>query len=316
MKFVSLTIKQGMFSNDFTFDEGANIVYSENNSVGKTSLLRLLMYSLGYPIPSTRGFNFSRYELIVGLVLPSGNDCSLIRQGDYMNLVIGDEEIGYSLPSDLNALHNRIFGIHNDEVLENLLGAFYIDQEKGWTLLNRGKAIGSIHFSIKGLIRGLSNRTSTDLIQELSVIKRELQKYHHMLDVGRYQTEITSLGENISFDAPTDEVSATIEMLNNERKPIFNELERIKAVIRKNTTFRNYIAAMQLTVENEDGITIAVNEHTLVGFKDDVDYLIIKRKMKETDLAEVDRKIATLRQQYDKRNYCSRISISKRMRLP
>ena len=39
----------------FVFNKGTNIIYSTKNSVGKTTFLRLLMYSLGYPIPNTRG---------------------------------------------------------------------------------------------------------------------------------------------------------------------------------------------------------------------------------------------------------------------
>jgi hypothetical protein len=45
MKFISLNIKQGLFIDKFDFTDGVNIIYSKKNSVGKTSLLRLLIYS-------------------------------------------------------------------------------------------------------------------------------------------------------------------------------------------------------------------------------------------------------------------------------
>ena len=52
----------------FSFEDNVNIVFSTKNSVGKTTLLRLLMYALGYPIPSTRGIRFSDYETILKVV--------------------------------------------------------------------------------------------------------------------------------------------------------------------------------------------------------------------------------------------------------
>ena len=53
-------------------------------------------------------------------------------------------------------------------MLNNLLGTFYVDQEKGWTILNRGVVIGSNHFNIEELIRGLSNRDCDKLINKMS----------------------------------------------------------------------------------------------------------------------------------------------------
>ena len=69
------------------------------------------------------------------------------------------------------------------DILDNLLGSFYLDQEKGWTLLNRGKVIGKIPFNIEKLICGLSERTYIDLQVELTNIKRELEKYRYMFNV-------------------------------------------------------------------------------------------------------------------------------------
>ena len=56
------------------------------------------------------------------------------------------------LPAQELELHKLLFGNCNDDILLNLLGTFYIDQEKGWTLLNRGTVIGSVHFNIEELM--------------------------------------------------------------------------------------------------------------------------------------------------------------------
>ena len=300
MRFISLTIKQDLFQDRFEFSTGANIVHSNKNSVGKTTLLRFLMFSLGYPIPGTRGMNFARYDLDAEIVNAKNEVCHILRTGDYITLICNSEEHSYSLPSDLNTLHMQVFGIQNDDVIENLLGAYYIDQEKGWTLLNRGKAIGSIHFSIEGLIRGLSNRSDNDLAARLSATKRELQKYRHMLDIAQYQAELNELGETVVYDAPLDEIERALDILYSERKPVADELERLKKVIRQNTSFKNFISSYHLRVVSSKGEEIPVNENTIVGYKDDIEYLITKRKMIEARIVAIDRKIATLNREHEK----------------
>jgi hypothetical protein len=133
----------------------------------------------------------------------------------------------------------KIFGIQNNEVLENLLGTYYLDQEKGWTLLNRGKVIGKIPFNIEKLIRGLSDRSCQDLENQLSSVKRELQKYKQMFDVAQYQVELKKRGEDIAFDTPSEEIEKELDVLYNERQPVSDELDRIKNVIKKIRTSKN-----------------------------------------------------------------------------
>lgn len=192
MRIVSLQVnaRQPNYLNDnqkvFSFGEGVNIIFSTKNSVGKTTLLRLMMYALGYPIPNTRGIRFADYETVLTVVGADNSTFVLTRNKDYMEVLLDETEKGYSLPVEQNDLHSLVFGISNLEVVGNLLGAYYVDQEKGWTLLNRGKAIGNIHFSIESLIRGLSNRTNDELAQRLAVVKREIQKYKHMIDLAAY----------------------------------------------------------------------------------------------------------------------------------
>lgn len=302
MRFKSLTIKQGLFQNEFTFPSPVNIIHSEKNSVGKTTLLRFIMYALGYAIPSTRGLNFDNYELDLVIQTDSGKTCNLIRNRSSIIYNCDGEEISFSLPSDLLELHQHVFGIENYEVLDNLLGTFYIDQEKGWTLLNRGKVIGNIRFNLESLLRGLSNRSNDELAVRLVAVKRELQKYRQMLDVAQYQAELNASGEGVAFDAPIDEIECAIDSLHNERKPLADELERVKSVIRKNTSFKKYISSMQLRVMSATGEEVPVNEDTLIDFKDNADFLIAKRRMIEVEIASLDRKIETFRRQQNKEN--------------
>lgn len=307
MKIVSLQINANqltLLSNNqktFSFGDFVNIVFSTKNSVGKTTLLRLMMYALGYPIPSTRGIRFADYETVLTIVGADNATFVLTRNKDYIEVLLDGTEKGYSLPVEQNELHSVVFGISNLEVVDNLLGAYYVDQEKGWTLLNRGKAIGNIHFSIESLIRGLSNRTNDELAQRLAVVKREIQKYRHMLDIASYKAEINQLGETAFIDSPADDIENALEVLYCERKPIDEELSRIKSVIRKNSSFEKFITSFRLRVKDPtSGNEVPVNKDTLVGYVDTADLLVAKQKIYFEQLASIDKKIASLKAQQDK----------------
>ena len=305
MRIVSLQVNanQQTFSDNsktFLFDNNVNIVFSTENSVGKTTLLRLLMYSMGYPIPNTRGIRFSDYETILTVLGRNDESFVLTRNRDYMEVIHNGVEEGYSLPVEQNEMHSLIYGISNHEVVENLLGAFYVDQEKGWTLLNRGKVIGNIHFSIESLLRGLSNRTDEELTQRLVTVKREIQKYKHMLNVASYKAEINKLGETAFIDSPADDIETTLEVLYCERKPIEDELFRIKSVIRKNTNFEKYITSFKLRVKSPNGEEIPVNKTTLIGYGDTADLLVAKQKIYYEQLTAINKKINLLKTQQNK----------------
>lgn len=306
MRIVSLQVTANqltLFSDNskvYSFEESVNIVFSTKNSVGKTTLLRLMMYALGYPIPNTRGIRFSDYETVLTIIGANNDNYVLTRNRDYIEMLHNGEEKGYSLPVEQNELHSTIYGISSLEVVDNLLGAFYVDQEKGWTLLNRGKVIGNIHFSIESLLRGLSNRSNDDLVQRLSIVKQEIQKYKHMLNVAAYKAEINQLNETAFIESPADDIENALEVLYCERKPLEDELNRIKSVIRKNTSFEKYITSFKLRVKAPNGDDVPVNKDTLIGYGDTADLLVAKQRMIFDQLAAIERKIASLRAKEDR----------------
>ena len=148
MRIVSLQVNsmQQTFLGDnqkiFTFNPGVNLVFSQKNSVGKTTLLRILMYALGYPIPNTRGIRFSDYETILTVIGANENEFILTRNRDYIEIAHDGVEKGYSLPTEQSEIHALIFGIENLEVVDNLLGAFYVDQESDYHARSRKKGVG------------------------------------------------------------------------------------------------------------------------------------------------------------------------------
>lgn len=63
MRLTTLIVKQGFFEKTFSFSNKTNIIYSKKNSCGKTTLIRLLLYALGFNIPNTKNLKFDCLEI-------------------------------------------------------------------------------------------------------------------------------------------------------------------------------------------------------------------------------------------------------------
>ena len=59
----SLYLKEGLFERKIEFSNGINLIHSDYNSCGKTTLLRFILYALGYSIPSTKKIKFQNCEV-------------------------------------------------------------------------------------------------------------------------------------------------------------------------------------------------------------------------------------------------------------
>ena len=198
-----------------------------------------------------------------------------------------NERTTYVLPEQQNELHSILFGTENADILGNLLGAFYVDQEKGWTLLNRGVAIGSIHFNIEELIRGLSGRDCTVLIQQESKLSRELGKYKQMFSVAQYQETIETEEGSLAVEHYDEKIDSELEQLRIRQNALKKELRRLDKAIKNNRQFSNFIAEMKLLIKGPDGTTIPVTADNIVGFDDSIEYLITKHKLISAELASV-----------------------------
>lgn len=299
MKFLEFTLKEGLFVKKVQFSDIANIIYSQKNTAGKTTFLRAMFYALGYPIPSTKGIKFDGMEFWI-TVASGVKQYKIYRHSSYLSIDDGNEQIDYSLPTDFSEIMTLLTGCDNKDILDNLLGASYMDQEKGWTLLNRGKVIGNISFNIEALVRGLGGKECVDEIQQLDAIKRQLRKYEYMHSVAEYQEAIHEAGEDIEYDAPDEVIDRRIEVLRAEREPILEELKQIKSILRKNKLLADYIVDLKLMVQSSTGEEIPITRDTLVGFIDNNEFLTARREMLAANLEEVNRKIISLQKQKGK----------------
>ena len=85
MKILRTYLREGMFERNIEWDAGVNLVYSQKNTCGKTTLMRAMLYSLGYPIPNTKKIKFEKCTIITEIENNLGK-MYIRRDGNYLRV--------------------------------------------------------------------------------------------------------------------------------------------------------------------------------------------------------------------------------------
>lgn len=260
----------------YIFAPGSNLIYSKDNSRGKTTLIRFLLYSFGYQIPATEGIgDFAKFNF--ELSLKNGNkEYICFRKNNNMTLKYNENITNFLLPSQENELHSILFGIGEISILQNLLSVYYIDQEKGWTMLNRGKIIGNIRFNIEEFIAGISNIDITNLLNEKNTISLELKKYRYFKNVIDIRNEYQDIDDfnNYSEINLDDLLQKQKELQLDLNKT--SELRRsVSKIISDNKQFSNLLIDLGIVI-NHNGEEFTITENDLSDFNSNQSMLRIK----------------------------------------
>lgn len=286
MKFVSLRVQYKGKTRQFNFHENTTLIYSIDNSVGKSTLLRMLFYSLGYPIPGTDSVNFQNLHSELEIAT-SKNKITIRRHNNRLSLITKDKLSDYFLPMEHNQVLANIFGTDEIRVLSNIIGAIYLDQDKGWTLLNRGKVIGSISFNIETLIEGLTNSDIEILKQRLKYKNQQKDKYQGLKAINSYKT--THLEAEIQV--PRSEVKILTDelaILGSKKQIIENQLKEVNKSLNQNQNSMETLEKMKLEVRVEGTTeTIPVNKDTIVNYDSTFNYLEARKWLLKEELANI-----------------------------
>ena len=275
-------------------DEDVCIFYSTRNSTGKTTLMRAILYSMGFSVPNTELVKFEKYEF--RLTLYRDKEYIIFRKGMFITV----NNIEYDLPMEQTIVLSIIFGTTNPEILSNLLGTFYFDQEKGWTLLNRGTIIGTNRFSIESFFRGLKGDESIEsyeIVAKISSIEKKIAQYNLMINIGEYQDIVKQEGGN-SLDYKTYDKTLDIELddLKLQLSDVEAEISRISEIIKTNKNFSDYIEQKKIYVKNpqDPSTPIPVTKSTLLDYQDfddlnkaRCDLLMVKRNGLKKEIAKI-----------------------------
>ena len=301
MLIKSIYIRDGLFERNISFGTNANLIFSEKNSCGKTTLVRFILYALGYSIPSTKKIKFEKCFVKIQIILDNDKSIFLTRENtSTISWTCDNEETIYVLPEQSDELHSKIFNTNSEEILNNLLGSFYFDQEKGWTLLNRGVVIGSIHFNIDELVRGISGKDCSELISKEKRLAADLAKYKQMFSIAQYRDSISE--DSLIDDTYQEKINVELEQLKMKQTSIKREIARINQSIAGNKKFQEFVADMKLLIRTDEGQFISVTKDNIVGLNDAIDLLVTKKKMLSFELAEIVSKMEKIQREQEKEN--------------
>lgn len=246
-------------------DSGVHIIYSADNSTGKTTLMRAIFYSLGFNIPDTELVKFSDFEFCIKVIVKE-SVFNVVRK----NNLITVNGVEFDLPTDELAVRSLLFDVTNYDLLNNFLGTMYFDQEKGWTLLNRGTIIGGNRFTVENFFRGLKdtvNDESYKLEAELRAINKKIAQYNLMYNVAEYQAEVNqNINQSLTYNTFDEEVENELIQIRQQLNIIENDLKIINDIIKKNKNFVDFIEQKKIFVKMQDDSIVQVTRHNLYNY--------------------------------------------------
>jgi len=291
MYIKKIDINIGMESKSFSFDWGMNLIYSKGNSVGKTTLMRLLLHGFGYSIPETKGFPLDESVSTKMDLVRDSKEISIERHKDFAVVEIGEDKYDFSLPTEHLDLMGLLVNTNDRYILDNLLGVFYFDQDKGWTLLNRGKVIGNNRFNIEEFISGLNDSNETkQLIQKRDTLTHQINKYKSVFEITKYRSKVMEENKDFIFDNRIEQLLSMRKSLVYERDIYKREVKELKAVESENKGFIEYIEKMRITLRVGDEL-IDVNKENIDGFEDYSQIINTKISLVKNNLSRIERNI-------------------------
>lgn len=277
MKINYLRVKDNHEINYYYEFDDKTMIYSKENSKGKTTLLRFILYALGYQIPATEGigdFENISFEISIS---NNANEILIFRKANNIQVKCNQKNYNFILPDQENELHSIVFEISNITVLNNLLAVYYIDQEKGWTLLNRGKIIGNIRFNIEEFIAGISNINIDNLLSEKKVLNNEIKKYRYFKNAVDINSEFEDEeGNTFEYDkCNMDELIQEQKEYEIKLRKIKNQRKKLEDIIKTNEGFAEMIENYGLLISH-NGEEFILTKEKLSDFDRNQDLLKIK----------------------------------------
>lgn len=294
MRFQSLDLQYNGLKRTINFSK-KSLIYSSENSVGKSTILRLLFFGVGYPIPGTYGIKFKDVTVTVNFVRDdvsyytkrTGNYIELYRSNDFL--------VSRTLNNEDDDWLSYLWGVDSIRVLRNVLGAIYMDQDKGWTLLNRGKVIGNIRFNIRDLLIGLSgdNDVLSEKLALLDDQKKMLRQIRLLIDLAEsaFDEQNSNSGFEINAD---DEPGKKFKNLVLRERVLKNNLRNVTRSLEEQKGLTQYISSLHIMIREKDQDYL-VSEKNILRFNENIEYLKQKSAWIQADIENVVGQMAVIK---------------------
>lgn len=301
----SVSYKSNLFDwRKIVFNRGINLLYSRENTKGKTTALRIMLFAMGFVVPDMHDVDFSQMQFKLEIRNNKGEFLVIERKfknsSDTLSICVNGQVKDYGLYSELHSeIKNYVFGIENKLIQNNLLGVFYIDQEKGWSMFNRGKVIGNISFSIEEFLCGLGDIDIAELKAERDKINTDLKEYKSLLSLSNldasFQAENAGIPTETSFESRQKEKSTIKFKLSYLER----ELKNLKEALQDNDSLLSMIEKYCIRVMAPNGDEILVTRDNIVLGSANLSYLRSRIKILEIEHAQLKKAYANIQQEID-----------------
>lgn len=248
----------------------SNLIFSKENSVGKTTLIRMLLYSLGFSIPSTRKLNMRNLVFRTKVLRDDNVNITITRKAKKVLICMFGKTTEFDIKHQKREVIALIFNFSNSnnlQICNNLLGAFYIDQDKGWTLLNRGNPIGKEErFNIKEFLNGFTDLNFGKEEGEVLLLKQSKAKYANLKEAKEIFENVNVVKRKIDLSGFSEKLNKDLSILNLEKNDIESDIDDINSIMSNNEQSRKTIIDMNLMIKTEIG-PVMVDENNLIGFE-------------------------------------------------
>lgn len=277
------------YETDFSY---LSHIYSSNNSQGKTTLVRFIIYGLGFNVPITNNVSPHNYTVKLSIDV-NGISHVLTRKGNKVDWISQSQSITYLVEKNNISLLKKILGCNNSDLLENILGAFYIDQESGWTVFNRGKVIGKIDYNIDKLIFSMSGLDSS-IFTKRKIVTNEIQDYQKVLSLYKKQQPLT---EYIRQEEPLDhqivDIQQEISLLKTDLSRYKKQRKSYENMVKQNKKMWEYIDSLKISIIDGER-RIKITKDNIEGLTDIQDYHHALIRRCNIMIADIEPKIAKL----------------------
>lgn len=293
MRFQSLHLEYNNLKRSIQFSK-KSLVFSHDNSVGKSTILRLLFFGVGYSIPGTYGIKFKDVKVTVNFMRDNVSYCTK-RTGNYIELYRDDIFlVSRALNNEDDDWLSYIWGVDSVRVLRNILGAVYMDQDKGWTLLNRGKVIGNIRFNIRDLLIGLSGDDDA-LSEKLALLddqKKILRQTRLLIDLAENASDETNSSSGFEINTD-DELSKQFKNLSLRERVLKNNLSKVTRSLEEQEGLTQYISSLHIMIRGKDQDYL-VSKKNILRFNENIEFLKQKSAWIQSDIENVVGQLAVI----------------------
>ncbi|WP_191088300.1 hypothetical protein, partial [Lactobacillus crispatus] len=264
----------GNFSKKYCFDKTKINLISSNgiNSRGKTSLIRFIIWGLGYNISLTSEFSSSYAE--TEIEMEQSDLSTIIRKRNILELHYKNNIVKkLSLPDDALKIEKSIFGSITtdvDDIYKQLIGYFYFEQDSGYYAWNRGSVIQQLDDDSVSYKINIEALLAAWVSVDYNKYLKRRSYYTSASEATKGLTKLIDTAKNISLNDSNQEkaqqISDKISQLTLQLERIKERKEIYSQNIKDYDAFYKLIDKLAIKVKYKDKI-ISVTKDNLLDDK-------------------------------------------------